>query len=214
MFRFKPYLEVFQLSKLLVPGVQMQIQMYLNSREVWSQKHGGGRHTEDITADDLKITLFLNQVKVLSSVYRGLVNQFQKSSFRKAVYPTTRSEIKTFSHPNDSVYFEANNIFHNQRPNWVIIALLDQTAFNGSETKYAFGYKTFNIASIKQLLQGEEYPYRVLQIDYTDTSKDLTCYHQFLQATECLIKRKGNMVRPEDWARNKGCTLFVFNNAP
>ena len=71
MFRFKPYLEVFQLSKLLVPGVQMQIQMYLNSREVWSQKHGGGRHTKDITADDLKITLFLNQV----------VKQFQKKFF-------------------------------------------------------------------------------------------------------------------------------------
>ena len=57
VFRFKPYLEVFQLSKLLVPGVQMQIQMYLNSHEIWCQKHGGGRHIKDITADNLKITL-------------------------------------------------------------------------------------------------------------------------------------------------------------
>ena len=214
VFRFKPYLEVFQLSKLLVPGVQMQIQMYLNSREIWSQKHGGGRHIKNITADDLKITLFLNQVKVLSSVYRGLLNQFQKSSSKKAVYPTTRSEIRTFNHPNDSVYFEANNIFHNQRPNRVIVALLDQTAFNGSETKYAFGYKTFNLTSIKQLVQGEEYPYRVLELDHQSSSQDLRGYHQFLQATECLTKRKGNMVRAEDWGRNKGCTLFVFNNAP
>ena len=214
VLRFKPYLEVFQLSKLLVPGVQIQIQMYLNSREIWSQKHGGGRHIRDITADDLKITLFLNQNKVLPSVYRGLLNQFQKSSSKKAVYPTTRSEIRTFNHPNDSVYFEANNIFHNQRPNRVIVALLDQTAFNGSETKYAFGYKTFNITSIKQLVQGEEYPYRVLELDHQSSSQDLRGYHQFLQATECLTKRKGNMVRAEGWGRNKGCTLFVFNNAP
>ena len=173
VFRFKPYLEVFQLGKLLVPGVQMQIQMYLNSREIWSQKHGGGRHIKDITADNLKITLFLNQNKVLPSVYRGLLNQFQKSSSKKAVYPTTRSEIRTFNHPNDSVYFEANNIFRNQRPNRVIVALLDQTAFSGSETKYAFGYKTFNITSIKQLVQGEEYPYRILELDHQSSSQDL-----------------------------------------
>ena len=97
----------------------------------------------------LKITFFLNQKKVLPSVYRGLLNQFQKGSSKKAVYPTTRSEIRTFNHPGDSVYFEVSNIFHNQLPNRVIVALLDQTTFNGSQTKYAFGYKTFNIASIK-----------------------------------------------------------------
>ena len=109
-----------------------------------------------------------------------------------------RSEIRTFNHPNDSVYFEAN-IIHNQLPNRVIVALLDQTAFNGSETKYAFGYKTFNITSIKQLVRGEEYPYRILELDHSDSSKDLRGYHQFLQAIKCLKKRKGNMVRAEDW---------------
>ena len=214
MFRFKPCLEVFQLSKLLVPVMQMQIQMYLNSCEIWSQNHGRTRHIKDITADYLKITLFLNQNKVLPSVYRVLLKQFQKRSSKKAVYPTTRSEIRTFNHPSDSVYFEASNIFHNQCPNRVIVGLLDQTAFNGSETKYAFGFKTVNLGSIKQLVQGEEYPYRVKELDYKDSSKDLRSYRQFLQATECLSKRKGSMVRAEDWGRGKGCTLFVFNNAP
>ena len=70
------------------------------------------------------------------------------------------------------------------------------------------------MTSIKQLVRGEEYPYRILELDHQNESKDLRGYHQFLQATECLTKRKGNMVRGEDWRRNKGCTLFVFNNAP
>ena len=213
VFRFKPYLEVFHLSKLLVPGVQLQIQLYLNSREIWSQNHGGARHIRDITADDLKMTLFLNQKKVLPSVYRGLLNQFQKGS-KRAEYPTVRSEIRTFNHANDSVYFEANNVFHNQRPNRVMKALMDQRALNGSDTKYAFGHKTFNMTSIKQLVRGEEYPYWILELDHQNDSKDLRGYHQFLQATECLTKQKGNMVRAEGWGRNKGCTLFVFNNAP
>ena len=86
-------------------------------------------------------------------MYRGLLNQFQKGS-KKAVYPTTRSEIRTFNHPNDSVFLEANNIFRNQLPNRVIGALLDLTVFNVSETKYVFGCETFNITNIKQLVRG------------------------------------------------------------
>ena len=39
-----------------MPGAQIQIQLYLNSPEIWSQKHGGDRHIRDITADDLKMT--------------------------------------------------------------------------------------------------------------------------------------------------------------
>jgi len=93
--------------------MQLQIQMYLNG------------HIKDFTTDNLKITLFLSQNKVLPSVYRSLLNQFQKRTTKKAVYPTTTSEIRTFNHPNDSMYFEASNIFHNQLPNWVIVALLD-----------------------------------------------------------------------------------------
>ena len=128
---------------------------------------------------------------------------------------TNNSSFQNYTHTDDhtirtSVYFEGNNIFHNQHPNRVIEALLDQTAFNGSETKCAFGYKTFNITSIKE----RKYPYRILELDHTDSSNDLRGYHQFLQATKCLTKRKGNMVRAEDWGQNKGCTLFVFNNAP
>ena len=210
ILRFKPYLEVFNLSKLLVPGVQMQIQMYLNSHEIWSQTHAGARHVRDITTDDLKVTLFLCQKKVEPSVYRSLMTQFTGS--KKVAYPVVRSEIRTYNHAGDSQVFEAHNVFHGQLPTRVVVALMDQTAFNGSITKYAFSYKTFNITSIKQLVRGEEYPYRTLELNHDNSNKDLRGYHRFLEATECLAKRKGNMVRAVDWGRGKNCTLFVFDN--
>ena len=39
--RFRPYLEVFHLSKLLVPGVQIQIDMYWLDRHFKYQMHNG-----------------------------------------------------------------------------------------------------------------------------------------------------------------------------
>ena len=41
----------------------------------------------------------------------------------------------------------------------------------------------------------------------------LAKHHRFLEATSCLRKSKGNMVRKEDWGQGKHCTLFVFENA-
>ena len=161
----KPYLEVFHQSKLLIPGVQPQIQMYLNSSELWSQKHGGGRHIRTPTPDDISVTLFLNQKKVEPSVYRGLMNQLSGPS-KKVTSPTVRSEIRSYNHAQDQWVFEAHNIFHNQLPNRVTVALLDQTVFNGSLTKYPFCYSMFNLSSIKQLVRGEEYPYTVLELNH------------------------------------------------
>ena len=39
--RFRPYLEVFHLSKLLVPGVQIQIDMYFNDPNIWTIRWDG-----------------------------------------------------------------------------------------------------------------------------------------------------------------------------
>ena len=192
ILRYKPYVEVLNLSKLLIPGVQIQIQMYLNSHKIWSQTHGGARHVRDITAEDLKVTLFLCQKKVEPSVYRSLMTQLTGS--KKVTYPVVRSEIRSYNHAGDSQVLEAHNIFQNQFPNGVPMCLMDQTAFNSSVTKYPFSYKTFNITSIKQLVRGEEYPYRTLELNHDNSNKDLRGYHRFLQATECLTKRKGNMV--------------------
>ena len=106
--KFKPYLEVFHLSKLLVPGVQIQIQMNLNSAAMWGMKHGGDRELRALTAEDISVKLFLNQKKVEPSVYRGLMTQF--TGPKKVTYPTVRSEIRTYNHANDSQIFEAQHI--------------------------------------------------------------------------------------------------------
>lgn len=55
--RFKPFLEVFQLNKLLIPGVQTQIQMYFNSPDIWSMVYGEARSVR-LTEPDVKVRVF------------------------------------------------------------------------------------------------------------------------------------------------------------
>ena len=65
--RFKPYLEVFHLSKLLAPGVQIQIEMYFNPPAMWTVRWAGATALRLIEAD-VSVRLNLCQVRVTPSV--------------------------------------------------------------------------------------------------------------------------------------------------
>ena len=207
--RFRPYLEVFHLSKLLIPGVQIQIDMYFNDPILWTIRWDGARSLR-LTQADVNVRLFLAQVRVAPSVHRDIANYLKSGKI--ATYPTVRGEIRTYSHPNDNRHFECSNPFHKQIPDRLVVALMEQAAFNGDVTKNPFSFKTFNVSSIKQLIRGEEYPYETLELQHDGTSKDQRGYFRFLQATGCLCRGKGNMVLKDNWGHNKKCTLFVFDN--
>ena len=185
--RFKPYLEVFYLSKLLVPGVQIQIDMYFNAPALWSVRWAGADSIR-LTEADMNVRLFLAQVTVTPSVYREIMTNMKGG--RVATYPTVRGEIRTYSHPNDNRHFECSNPFHNKLPNRLVVVMMKQTAFNGTITINPFDFGKFNLASIKQLVRGEEYPYETLELKHDDDSKDLRGYYRFLQASELCAGEK------------------------
>ena len=63
-------------------------------------------------------------------------------------------------------------------------------------------------------LNGEEYPYRTLQLTGTEAYEDLLGYDRFLQAMSAYNENKIPMLLPSDWGQGKNCTLFLFNNVP
>jgi len=160
--RFKPYLEVFHLSKLLVPGVQIQIEMYFNSPAMWTVRWDGAR-TLRLTEADVNVRLYLSQVRVTPAMHIQLMSELKRDR-KVASYPTVRGEIRTYSHPNDNRHFECSNPFHNNLPNRLVVVLLRQDAFNGSLVHSPFNFGRFNLATIKQLVRGEEYPYETLEL--------------------------------------------------
>ena len=168
--RFKPYLGVFHLRKLLIPGVQIQIDMYFNAPAVWTLRWDGAR-SRRLTEADAKVVLYLAQVRVAPSVYREIVSDVK--SGKVVTYPTVRGEIRTYSHSNVNRHFECSNPFHNQLPNRLIMVLLNQAAFNGDIARNPFNFQKFNVSSIKQLVRGEEYPYETLELQFNDDNKDL-----------------------------------------
>ena len=73
----RPYLEVFHLSKLLIPGVQIQMEMYFNAPDLWTIRWDGAR-TLRLTQGDVNVRLSLAQVRVAPSVYREIAGDLEK----------------------------------------------------------------------------------------------------------------------------------------
>ena len=123
--RFKPFLEVFHLSKLLVPGVQIQMEMYFNDPALWTIRWTGS-DTLRLTEADVNVQFFLCQVKVNPSIYREIMADMKGTPTRpgkSAAYPIVRAEIRSYSHPTDDRHFERNNPFQGQIPNRLVVVM-------------------------------------------------------------------------------------------
>ncbi|XP_078362876.1 uncharacterized protein F54H12.2-like [Oculina patagonica] len=182
--------------------------MYFNSPDVFLNGVGlAGK----LTAEEVKVRMYLCQVRLNPTTYRRLMDEMTTKS-QVVSYPTVRSEIRTFNMQGDQRRYECTNLFQGRIPNRVIVGMVLSTAFTGNVVNDPFCFQKFGMSSIKQLVGGEEYPYETLELVHNDATKDLRGYHRFLQATGCLCKQQGNMVRGDDWGQGKNCTLFVFDN--
>ena len=66
-------------------------------------------------------------------------------------------------------------------------------------------------------LDGEEYPYRALELTGNSGAEDLVGYDRFLIASGVYKHHKPPMLLPSDrggGGQGKNCTLFMFNNVP
>ncbi|XP_073231654.1 uncharacterized protein F54H12.2-like [Porites lutea] len=131
-----------------------------------------------------------------------------------ARYPVVRSEIRTFSFDGRTTQWEQDNAFVGRFPDRVMVGLLHSDAFNGNLQRYPFAFEKFGVTQIRQTLNGEEYPYRTLQLTGDQAYEDLLGYDRFLQAMGAYNEDKIPLLLPGDWGQGKNCTLFLFNNVP
>ncbi|KAM7430563.1 hypothetical protein ABFA07_018752 [Porites harrisoni] len=107
-----------------------------------------------------------------------------------------------------------DNLFLGRVPQRMIVGILDSTAFNGAKEKYPFSFQSKGVTSIRQFIEGEEYPYVTLEFAGNNTLKDWEGYRRFLDAAGAVAKHREFMVKPGDWGHNKNCTLYMWNNVP
>ena len=217
-FIIRPHLPPLKTGKCLVPGVQLDFELFLNPSTVYLMgTPNKGTLTDKkfpaIDNEDIKVTLLMRKVTLTASVYVRL--QKERQLGKKIVrYPVVRSEIRTFSFDGRTTQWEQDNVFVGRFPDRAMVKLQHSNAFNGDLERNPYAFQKFGVTQVRQSLNGEEYPYRTLQLPGTEAYEDLLGYDRFLQAMGAYNENKIPMLLPSDWGQGKNCTFFLFTNVP
>ena len=84
------------------------------------------------------------------------------------------------------------------------------TNYNGSLKHYPYAYEKFGVTRIRQQIDGEEYPYRALELTHNWSAEDLVRYDRFLTASGAYKHYRVPMLLPGDWEQGKNCTLYII----
>ena len=211
----RPYLPVFHTGKIMVPGVEMNFEFHFHSPDfyTWASLNDGTKAYVRLQEQDVDITLHLCRLNLNPDVFGSLERQ-RKLSKQVVKYPVVSDQIRTFSFNGATTVWMEDNLFLGRVPQRMIVGILDSTAFNGTKEKYPFAFQSKGVTSIRQFIEGEEYPYVTLEMAGNNTLKDWEGYRRFLDAAGAVAKHREFMVKPGDWGHNKNCTLYMWNNVP
>ena len=125
---------------------------------------------------------------------------------------TVRSECRVFTLSANVQDFNEDNLFQGRIPHRIAVGLLHPNALNGDYTYHPFAFQSFGMEYIKQMIRGEEYPYRTLELNESNNEKDMAIYHRLLEAGGFKSRVGPCMITPGMVGRGRNCTLYVFNN--
>ena len=153
--------------------------------------------------------LLIRKVNISTSVFIAQAKAFEVGN---AKYPIRRVVCKSYSvgtGMRDNVH---EGLFTGQIPSRIVIAMVNNQAFNGSYDRNPFNFKHFNLSSIKIYVDGQIHNnIKPIECDFTN--------HQSLAGYLSLFTGSGKYRRDEglDIDRQQyenGYTLFAYDLSP
>ena len=109
-----------------------------------------------------------------------------------AVYPVRRVECKSFIVPAGNPALRKDNIFNGLVPKSFVFGLVESTAFNGAYKKNPYNFQHFDVSFIGITVNGEEMPFKPLQISYGANPRYIEAYNTLFSGTGKMNYNMGN----------------------
>ena len=130
-----------------------------------------------------------------------------------AIYPVRRVECKTFIIPTKNPSLRKDNLYNGLVPKTFVFGMVDSAAFNGDYEKNPFNFKTLTASFIGITVNGEEVPFKPLQLSYTDaTIRYMEAYLSMFSDTRKLFYDTGNGISRDDF--KDGYALYAADLTP
>lgn len=153
------HVDVCQQDRLIINGVPINIKLWQSSDRFRVMTSGEEQYKVKITEAALKVA----SVKIKPDVIVGQNDVIKKSS---ALYPYSRSVIKTYAVPQGQFSFIADDMFQGDVPQQLVVGVVESTAVHGSYAKNPFNFQNFNCIYAGFFVDGQSTPSEPLQPNY------------------------------------------------
>ena len=193
--------DLCQQDRLILNGVPLYIKLWQSPDAFRLSAKSGltDLYKLKITETSLKVCY----VKVNPHV---VVGQSETLKTTDAVYPYTRSVLKTYSVPRGQYSFITNDLFQGEVPQEVIVGLVKSSAVSGSYFANPFNFKNYDCNYAGFFVDGKSTPFEPLQPNYKSD--------QFVEAYQKLFPLDSGRLRSVEVTREEfkdGYCLYKFS---
>ena len=195
------FCDVFKSERLLLSFVDLKVILNRNANAFCLMSDiDGAAHKVKLTEVYLKVRI----VKVSPSV--SIVHELALKK-GPAIYPVRRVECKTFIIPAENPSLRKDNLYNG------MVGMVDSAAFNEDYEKNSFNFKTLTASFIGITVNGEEVPFKPLQLSYTAaTIRYIEAYLSMFSGTGKLFYDTGNDISRDDF--KGGYALYAADLTP
>ena len=202
--------DLFTQEKFLINGVDMRLR-FVRSKDAFALIAKPTQADGVIPKYRIKIqhaSLFLRRARVNPAIQLAIAKSIQVSSCK---YNIKRIITQVVSAPQGNFNIIKDNLFVNQRPTRLVVALVDSSAFNGNYSQSPFEFKHYKINSLALYLDGQQIPTKALKPDFVNKNYARS-YLSLFMGTGSSWKDIGNSISYDAYA--EGYTMFCFDLSP
>lgn len=200
--------DIFFQNRYILDFVNLNLK-FTRARNEFCLMSGEANPNQKVVIEEA--VLYVRKIKLNSSVTLAINNQLKNTT---AKYPIRRTDLRVVTVATGLQNTTQNNVFNGLLPDRVVIAIVDNDAYNGSYRKNPYNFKNYEVSSLAVFADSNEVPQKPLQLKYSDDGGQayLLGYQSLFNGTGTMLGDHGNQISRDDYPN--GYTLYCFNLTP
>lgn len=198
-------IDVFNQSKLLISGINLDISLNLEDKSFFLWSKAGDMATIKLS----DAVLYANYCEINPQI--AMHNMQKLARDINCIYPYMRSEVKTFTISHGLRNISIDNVFNGILPKNFVVGMVENSAVGGNFEKNPFNFQSFGCSSIAFYINGAPIPTTGFEQDFESgkTHSYSQTYASFLKTTGAFNTGQGSLINFIDYG--KGYFLLPMN---
>ena len=202
------YFDFFNQERHLINQTPMRIKLTPNKPEFVLNSYGKPGAAKKFKISFEKVIVYAERLEMNPSVINGHAVGLQTQN---AHYFINHTELLTYTVPKGQKSYIKDHLFTDVSPKMIMIAMMDNDAFNGSYNKNPFHFKQYDLTRLALTRDGKSIPGHALEPDFSKKHY-LRTYMQTMNAFNYWNTDDTNGLTFEEWAG--GYLIYAFDLTP